>query len=223
MTSAVENCDHMRDRRNTVYDLTDAAGFPRVGIVGRLDVDTTGLLLFTDDSPLNIAVTNRQKAQSMNGSKTVAVAKVYELTLEGNLDLAQLGALEKPLTMQVKGAPVTTLPATIDPDSVVSYKLPVDAALPHYRHMPQAFWRTRVHLTIHEGRNRQVRRLCLTAGLKLKYLHRIRVGTLRLGSLPQGALRSLTQAEVDALYHVALPRYPPGKLRPVKPKASAMT
>ena len=54
-------------------------------------------------------------------------------------------------------------------------------------------------ITIHEGRNRQVRRMCAIAGMNVRRLTRITEGTLKLGSLPAGKWRYLTQAEIKSL------------------------
>ena len=54
-------------------------------------------------------------------------------------------------------------------------------------------------VTIHEGKNRQVRRMCAAVGLKVTRLKRIREGTLQLGRLPVGSWRALTEEEVEQL------------------------
>ena len=58
---------------------------------------------------------------------------------------------------------------------------------------------TTFHLTIHEGRNRIIRRACVAVGLTLIHLHRIRVGSVTLGTLPEGKHRELTNEELEAL------------------------
>lgn len=58
---------------------------------------------------------------------------------------------------------------------------------------------TTLHLTIHEGRNRIIRRACAAVGLRLIQLHRIRVGPVTLGDLPEGQYRELTKEELEAL------------------------
>ena len=59
-----------------------------------------------------------------------------------------------------------------------------------------------LEITIHEGRNRQVRRMCEAAGMHVTRLRRIREGSLSLGDLPSGKWRYLTEAEVAALKKV---------------------
>ena len=56
-----------------------------------------------------------------------------------------------------------------------------------------------IELTIHEGRNRQVKRMCEAVGHRVRHLHRVAFGPLRLGGLPEGGHRRLTQAEVERL------------------------
>ncbi len=58
---------------------------------------------------------------------------------------------------------------------------------------------TRLEVVLHEGRNRQIRRLFANAGFKVRRLVRVAVGPVALGELPQGAWRELTPAEVAAL------------------------
>jgi 23S rRNA pseudouridine2605 synthase len=58
---------------------------------------------------------------------------------------------------------------------------------------------TTLNLTIHEGRNRIIRRACAAVGLDLTRLKRIRIGTVMLGDLPEGDHRHLTEDELEAL------------------------
>jgi 23S rRNA pseudouridine2605 synthase len=68
--------------------------------------------------------------------------------------------------------------------------------LTHLRRTPRE---TIFHLTIHEGRNRIIRRACVAVGLTLIRLHRLRVGPVTLGDLPEGHYRELTMKEIEAL------------------------
>jgi 23S rRNA pseudouridine2605 synthase len=58
---------------------------------------------------------------------------------------------------------------------------------------------TTFHLTIHEGRNRIIRRACTAVNLNLRSLHRVRIGPILLGDLPEGSYRELTESEVESL------------------------
>lgn len=72
-------------------------------------------------------------------------------------------------------------------------------------HQPDKNWTTLVEVTLTEGKNRQIRRLCTRSKLKLRHLHRVAVGPLELGSLAEGECRYLTQEEVIHLYDLVLP------------------
>lgn len=138
-------------------------GGPRLFPVGRLDGDTSGLLLLTSDGDLAHRLMHPR----------YEIPKTYHLTLAeppSARALAQLG-------MGVEFAPgEKSRPARVE---VIA--------------------RRRVALTIAEGRNRQVRRMCAALGLDLVALERVSVGPITLGDLPAGALRPLTREEVRAL------------------------
>lgn len=147
--------------RRTVADLVKGCG-ARVWPVGRLDLDSEGLLLLTDDG----ALTQRLLHPSHE------VEKEYHVWVEGNVSEA-LPILRGPL--ELDGVPLH--PARVEllgPD--------------------------RLSVVIHEGRNRQVRRMCAAAGLKVKRLQRVREGALTLGTLPKGRWRNLSPEEVQMLY-----------------------
>ena len=146
--------------RKTVADLVK--GCPaRVWPVGRLDLDSEGLLLLTDDGEL----THRLIHPSHE------VEKEYHVWVTGDAGKA-LPVLRGPITLD----DVPLRPARVEllgrekGESVLS-------------------------VTIHEGKNRQVRRMCALAGLKVRRLRRVREGALRLGDLPVGRWRLLTEEE----------------------------
>ena len=138
----------------------------RVYPVGRLDMDSEGLLLLTN----NGAFANRLMHPSHK------VEKCYETWVEGhNLDAA-LAVLRGPLDLD-------------------GYRLhPAEVELTE--NLPNG---ARLYITIHEGRNRQVRRMCELAGLRVTRLRRIREGSLELGDLPTGRWRFLSDEEVRRL------------------------
>ena len=138
----------------------------RVYPVGRLDRDSEGLLLLTNDG----AFANRLMHPSHE------VKKVYETWVEGgDLDTA-LAVLRGPLELDG----YRLRPARVEP----AERLPGGA---------------RLFITIHEGRNRQVRRMCELAGLRVTRLRRVREGSLELGDLPTGRWRFLSEEEVRRL------------------------
>jgi len=153
-----------RERR-TVYALLGALPawvFP----VGRLDRDTSGLLLLTNDSDFAEHVTHPASGPG----------KRYRATTRRRIDPAALAALAAgPVLADGPSAPSeVVLIGNRGPTSVVE-------------------------LTLHEGRNREVRRLFLAVGAPLKELRRTRIGALELGALASGQWRHLTAAEVRAL------------------------
>lgn len=140
----------------------------RVYPVGRLDMDSEGLLLFTNDGDF----ANRLMHPSHEVNKTYKVT-VTGYTFEG---------LEK-LKM-----PVSLDGYTIRTPVIQVIRRPLN---------PQD--KAVLLVTIHEGRNRQVRRMCAMAGMEVTRLIRIQEGLLKLGDLPSGKWRYLTQDEVCAL------------------------
>lgn len=147
--------------RRTVADLVKDCG-ARVWPVGRLDLDSEGLLILTNDG----AVANCLMHPSHN------IAKTYEVDVSG-ADPAEAAEIIRSITelegYAVRPAEVTVLPGR------------------------------RLSVTIHEGRNRQVRKLCELAGLRVHRLVRVSEGELRLGNLPPRAWRCLTAEEIAYL------------------------
>ena len=158
--------------RGYVTTLSDERGRPtaaelvadcgtRVYPVGRLDYDSEGLLLFTNDGALADRLMHPRRE----------ISKVYEVTARGPLD-GVAERLRRPLVLD------------------------------GYRIRPPEVEQTapgRFLITIHEGRNRQIRRMCAAAGLEVLRLRRIAEGPLQLGTLAPGAWRPLTEAELAAL------------------------
>ena len=138
----------------------------RVYPVGRLDMDSEGLLLFTDDGEF----ANRLMHPSHN------VDKVYRVTVVGYSD-AGLKKLERPIVLD-------------------GYKIqkPIVQVISESENGT-----AQLEITIHEGRNRQVRRMCAAAGMSVRKLVRIAEGCVRLGTLPSGQWRYLTGEEVMGL------------------------
>ena len=137
----------------------------RVYPVGRLDMDSEGLLLFTNDG----AFANRLMHPSHQ------VEKTYEVQVSGYA-AERLTLLRRPIVLD-------------------GYRI----APPEVHLLRRAGDKAWVQVVIHEGRNRQVRRMCQAAGLTVLRLKRTREGDLRLGDLPLGKWRSLTEAEIENL------------------------
>ena len=138
----------------------------RVYPVGRLDMDSEGLLLLTNDGDF----AHRLMHPSHEVNKT------YLVTVKGYTDEA-LERLKKPIVLD-------------------GYKIqPPDIELLSV----QTDGKAKINVTIHEGRNRQVRRMCAAAGLYVQRLVRVREGNLELGKLPLGKWRFLTENEIKQL------------------------
>jgi 23S rRNA pseudouridine2605 synthase len=148
---------------------TVAGLMPKVpGLVpaGRLDGDTTGLLILTNDGDLAHRITHPSSG----------IEKQYHLTLKNPVPDQAIAAL--------------AAGATLEDGKMRPPKLS------NLSRTPRA---TTLDLTIHEGRNRIIRRACAAAGLRLASLHRTRVGPVLLGDLPEGEYRPLTPKELEAL------------------------
>lgn len=152
-----------KGRRNVAELVADCG--TRVYPVGRLDMDSEGLLLFTNDGAF---------ADQLMHPKH-EVEKTYEVWVTGYREGGE-GLLRRSITLDGY---------TIRPPKVALRAAKDDKAL--------------FTVTIHEGRNRQVRRMCQAAGMHVTRLRRIAEDTLRLGDLPLGKWRHLTAAEVEEL------------------------
>lgn len=151
--------------RQTVMTLITGVN-TRVFPVGRLDCETEGLLLLTNDGQLAYAVMHPR----------FSVEKEYEALVEGWPTATSLHAL-------VTGVPIDgrmTAPARV-------------------RVCGREHDGTRLRITVHEGRKRQVRRMCASIGHPVLQLRRVRLGPLSMDELPVGHWRSLTVEELIAL------------------------
>ena len=148
--------------RRTVTDLVRDLG-TRVYPVGRLDMDSEGLLLLTDDGEFANHLTHPRHE----------IPKIYHVTLSPSPTPAQLAALAAP--MQLDGYSLRP----------VGVKRLAENGL---------------EMTLYEGRNRQIRRMCEAVGLKVLRLRRVAIGRIPLGELPVGHWRHLTREEVLYLF-----------------------
>jgi len=165
--------------RRTVADLVKHPSGARLYPVGRLDYDTSGLLLMTNDGPLANRLTHPR----------YGVHKTYRATVKGRLEPEEVAELEKGVFLaerksgQTVGAkrtmPVRMTIASRDRD------------------------RTVLELTLQEGRNRQVRRMLASVGRPVRKLVRIKMGPLKLKGLAVGEWRELTRTELGALRKAA--------------------
>jgi 23S rRNA pseudouridine2605 synthase len=153
--------------RPTVVELVPAQGL-RLYPVGRLDADSSGLILLTNDGDLANRLTHPR----------FEVAKTYRARLAGGpIGAAELAALRD--GVELEDGP--TAPARV-----------------------RRIGDGEIELTIYEGRNRQVRRMCEAVGHRVLELRRTGFGPLRLGGLAPGAHRRLGPAEVERLRALSL-------------------
>ncbi len=151
--------------RKTVLDLLKDFN-QRVFPVGRLDMDSEGLLIMTNDGELaNKLIHPRHE-----------VKKTYKLSVFSD-DIEK--AIERLEKMRELGE---------------EYIRPAEVQLISSKDGEHI-----LHVTIGEGKNRQIRRMCTSAGLELKNLRRIQVGEIKLGKLQQGSWRFLNETEMGYL------------------------
>ena len=152
-----------KGRRNAA-ELVAGCG-TRVYPVGRLDMDSEGLLLFTNDGEF------------------------------ANLMMHPSHEVDKVYRVWVTNYAPEKLEALCEPIELDGYKI----KKPGVRPVRQEPNRAILDVTIHEGRNRQVRRMCQAAGLEVARLKRIAEGGLRIGDLKPGAWRELEPREIEML------------------------
>lgn len=150
--------------RPDVSQLVTGCG-ERVFPVGRLDLDSQGLLLMTNDGAW---------AQRLLHPR-FAVEKEYRVTVAGEIE----GACARLEAMR-----------SIDGESIAPARVRVLRA---------GRGTAELSVTIHEGKNRQIRRMCAAAGLYVKKLQRVREHSLTLGALPEGQWRELSAEEIRAM------------------------
>ena len=148
-----------KGRKTVVQLVADCRA--RVWPVGRLDMDSEGLLLLTDDGDLTHWLTHPSHE----------VEKEYQVWVRGDVDRA----------LPILSAPVHDSGDILTADRVE-------------RTGPNT-----LTVVIHQGKNRQVRRMCAAAGLKVERLQRVREGEVRLGGLRPGKWRELTVSELASL------------------------
>lgn len=152
--------------RPTVIDLINEEIHSRIYPVGRLDYETEGLLIMTNDGEFS----NKIMHPKYNKNKT------YIAVLSGGISISSLNRLRCGIVIDN----YKTKPALIEIIESVPGK-------------------TTVKITIHEGRNRQIRKMFEAVGSNVIYLKRIAIGDIELGNLPLGRWRYLTAVEISKL------------------------
>jgi 23S rRNA pseudouridine2604 synthase len=154
----IQKANYFAESRETHCPLKDSH-FENLAVAGRLDIDSQGLLIFTQDGRI---------AKKIIGENS-AIEKEYLVRFEGDLSSEKLELLEFGLELDGK----KLKPAHIE------------------RINPE-----QLRFVLKEGKKRQIRRMCDLVGLKVTGLKRVRVGQLRLGPLPEGQWRYLSDTEI---------------------------
>jgi 23S rRNA pseudouridine2605 synthase len=152
--------------RKCVAELVKNVG-ERVYPVGRLDKDSEGMLIFTNDGEFANKIMHPKNS----------VYKIYRVTVRPSIDEEQLIKLETGVTLDDGSK---TAPAQV-------------------RVLHQEQGRVVIEMMLHEGKNREIRRMCDAVGLEVAKLKRIQIGGVKMGMLKLGDWRDLTEKEVKNL------------------------
>jgi 23S rRNA pseudouridine2457 synthase len=175
---------------DVLCQFSDAAGratlkalvpIPGVYPVGRLDRDSEGLLLLTDDGQLAHWLTDPRFEHP----------KTYLVQVERVPDLRALERLRRGIELKDGRSRPAEVELLVEPPALPDRSVPIR----YRKHVPTAWLR----MTIHEGRNRQVRRMSAAVGHPTLRLVRIAVGPILLGDLAPGRWRELALDEIGAL------------------------
>ncbi len=154
--------------RRCVAELVADAGV-RLYPVGRLDRESEGLLLMTNDGDLTNRLTHPRHQ----------IPKIYQVRVSPRITRPMLRALGEPMVID-------------------DYQIqPVETVL-----LSQAEESSLLQMTLYEGRNRQIRKMCAQVGLEVLRLRRVAIGTIRLGDLKPGKWKHLTKEQIDYLHSV---------------------
>jgi len=167
--------------RATVLDLVDVPMKQRLFAVGRLDADSTGLMLLTNDGELANRLTHPR----------YEVTKQYRVSVKGRLGEDDLTKLRKGLLLAHDGGAKVKRAAM---ESVRIVKHETDRLRGD---------RTLLEITLAEGQNREIRRLLARVGIKVRRLDRVAIGPLRLKGIARGGWRPLTPPEIGKLRKAA--------------------
>jgi 23S rRNA pseudouridine2605 synthase len=154
--------------RRTILDLVRVP--ERVYPVGRLDADSEGLVLLTDDGELAYRLTHPR----------YGVPRVYLVLASGQVTLKELGELKQGIALP-------------EGDAMIVQRIRSGAIL------EQRASETLLRLVLNEGRKREIRRLLLALGHPVLWLRRVQIGSLQIGSLAPGQWRRLTTLEIAEL------------------------
>ncbi|MFH0976924.1 MAG: pseudouridine synthase [Spirochaetota bacterium] len=152
--------------------------------VGRLDADSEGLLILTNDTELNHRLLNPKFGHS----------RTYLVQVDGTVTPEALGKLCKGVTITINGKPYHTIPAKAA-EIKEEPELPDRVPPIRYRKSIPTSW---LELTLNEGKNRQVRKMTAAVGFPTLRLVRTAIEGVKLGNMRSGEVRELTKKEVYA-------------------------
>ena len=138
----------------------------RVYPVGRLDLNSQGLILMTNDGELTNKLTHPRHE----------IPKIYEVSVVGKVTTEQLTFLNSSMTV----------------DGYILLPVKTEFVSKNDKY-------TTLRMTLYEGRNRQIRKMCEQVGLKVAKLERVAIGSITLGNLAPGKWRYLTENEINML------------------------
>ena len=156
--------------RDTVLDLVKIN--KRIVPVGRLDMYTSGAILLSNDGDFVNKVTHPKHE----------VEKTYNVTVAGVISNEDVEKLRKGVEIDDEGTPYTTKEAKVK-----------------ILHIDQDKNISRLQITIHEGKNREVRKMCEAVGKKVIALHRAKIGDISVKDIPLGKWRYLKNYEIKKL------------------------
>jgi pseudouridine synthase len=180
--------------RRRAIDLIDHPKRTRLYPVGRLDTESSGLLLLTNDGDLANRLTHPR----------YGVHKTYEVMVEGSLDEQDVAKLERGVFLHDRHGRGRRERGGHGRRT----------QQPRLRLLKRGRERTKLIMELREGRNRQIRRMMLYVGHKVRKLRRVRLGPLRLVGLRPGEWRELTEREVASLRRAAYGRHGSGEKKP---------
>jgi 23S rRNA pseudouridine2605 synthase len=179
--------------RSTVYDLLPP-GSPWVGPVGRLDKASEGLLLLTNDSEWAARIT----------APSSHLDKKYHVQVDCVANAALLKAITRADAAKRDSAVSTPVEYSFEKDSRNADPRKVDLRdedlrAKHARFLRHGAKNSWLEITLDEGRNRQIRRLLESLGVRVLRLVRVSIGPIELGDLKKGVVRPLTHEEKNAV------------------------
>lgn len=158
--------------RKTVLDLVSDIE-ERIYPVGRLDMDSDGLLLLTNDGDLTNKLTHPRHE----------IPKIYNVEVEGKVERDTIKKLSSPMKID-------------------DYEIqPVETSILTMKNDPR-HETTTLRMELYEGRNRQIRKMCEKCGLEVIKLTRVAIGDIKLGNLKPGDYRHLTKTQVEYLKNI---------------------